>query len=201
LIDLYCMYRKIPEQEGLVTTGIDINAIGDGPVFACYSCDLVRRYPKHYSVSTSKATIVDTNKPWICPGGSESPRNCKVGDDSLIVNADQSMCVCKNGWYGTEETGCKPCEAGYYCVDGVRTQCEDHYFQPATEQTSCNPCSSTGDQDGTSEICDRGKQLPFCLRSDLTSQNQPQRTRCVLCSSCKRHYISPTAGQKDCYRS
>ena len=195
------LYRKIPEDGGLKNTGIDINAIGDGPLFSCYSCDLVKRYPKHYIGSADKVSVVDVYKPWICPGGAEAPRNCKSGVDHLIPNNNTSKCICENGWYGSEVAGCKACEAGYYCVDGEKKQCDDHFYQDGIEQTSCDPCSSTGDQDGSSDICGTGKQLPLCLQSDPSSQNQPLINRCVTCALCTRHYISPIAGQKDCYRS
>ena len=184
-----------------MTTGIDINAIGDGPVHSCYPCDLVKQYPRHYTVSTSKASTVDIYKPWVCPGGAEAPRNCKTNDDHLIPNDSTSMCICEDGWYGSEISGCKPCEAGYYCVRGEKMQCEDHFYQAETEKKICIPCSSTGDQDGSAGICGTGKQLPFCLRSDPSSQNKPLIDRCVICALCTRHYISPIAGQKDCYRS
>lgn len=192
--------REVPEKGGEIKLGKEIHTVGDGPVFSCYACDTVKSYPSHYWSVDGKQSKVDVFKPFICPGGDSAPRNCRTDISNIVADTKQSQCVCADGYYGSETSGCSACEAGHYCREGQRYQCEDHSYQEFTGQSSCKQCASSGDVGlKFSNICGAGRQLKQCLKNDPVSQNQSLGLNCVQCRLCKRHYISSVAGQTDCY--
>ena len=196
-----CCGRSVPEDGGQTKLGGDIHFETNGPVGNCYPCDSARFHREHFYGIAGKESIINLGKPFICPGKTDPPRNCKPGIDNLVANKDQSECVCEDGYYGSEAAGCTACKEGHYCQNGGIKQCEDHHYQDISGASSCKLCSSSGNQNGFSNVCGAGRQLIQCLQTVPASQNQTLYSNCVQCRSCKRHYISSVAGQMDCYRS
>ena len=118
-----------------------------------------------------------------------------------MADKNKTTCVCEDGWYGSEDMGCSLCEAGNYCTGGQKRPCEDHYYQEETGASACDKCSSTGGPTGAYGLCNPGRQLLWCLQTDPGSQNRTLEQGCVPCNQCKRHYITPITGQKDCYKN
>lgn len=151
-----------------------------------------------------RRTDVDVSKPYVCPGGDEAPRNCNAavpGAENLVANSMKSKCICKDGWYGSEEAGCTMCTKGHFCVGGGISQCKDHHYQPETGKSSCERCTSTGERDGTpAQNCGSGKLLRWCQSSNPDSQKQQLSNGCVPCSQCSRSYVKQQPqGVQNCY--
>jgi hypothetical protein len=203
--DTLFLCRTIPEEGGARNLGLFIHSSGSGPLGSCYSCDAVSRHKMHYiGMASPRKSEVDLNKAWICPGEDAAPRNCLQSESSpaaLVASPDKSTCVCANGWYGTEKTGCTLCEAGHYCVGGERIPCKDHHYQANTGQSACERCTSTGEADGTPVYnCGSGRLLIQCQTSKPKTQNQTLSNGCFPCNQCRRPYISgAVVGLNDCY--
>lgn len=136
-----------------------------------------------------------------CQGGSEPPRNCK--NKNYKTKNDYTGCVCLDGFYEPDAaTGCTPCPAGHKCVDGNRTVCPMHTYQPNTGATACFDCVASRDGDGVYSDCGRNQQLMWCQQGKAT----PLPDNCVPCTRCRKAYLTRDAegGQPDtvdCYRS
>jgi hypothetical protein len=197
--------RSIPEIGGALNLGSFVHTEGGGPLGSCYSCNSVVRHTFHYrGMDYPRRSDVDIGRPWICPGLDTAPRNCfqnVTNHAQLVANSDNSRCICGRGWYGTETTGCTPCEAGHYCVEGEQIPCKDHHYQANIGQSACERCTSTGEVDGTPVYkCGSGRLLIQCQRTYPRTQNQSLSNGCIPCNQCRRPYISgAVVGLNDCY--
>jgi hypothetical protein len=145
-------------------------------------------------------SIINQNKAWQCPGGISAPINCISSEH--IQSLDGSSCVCKPGYYTGEGNTCIQCDPGYFCTDGVKTQCPIHYYQPSHGASACLQCGSSGTSTGFYRDCRvRGQQLQFCDPSVPGSQTRQLQEQCIPCNQCRRVYVQELEGQlSNCYR-
>jgi len=120
-------------------------------------------------------------------------------------NPAYTGCTCSPGFYDTG-AGCSPCPAGYYCVNGVKTQCDNHHYQDNQGATACKPCTQNGQADGFPMItCPYTDNTPmllqWCDRSVDGSQSQPLQNNCRACSRCGALNAPKAQGQYDCYNN
>lgn len=193
-----CTYNvpSSPLLSHVIPLGRDVHTIGYGPFDGCYPCRLAKdRY--HY-INTSKTQFIQ-NDSYICPGGASPPQPCPHG---FLPNREYTECVCPEGQYNSGVETCLSCPTGYYCTNGIKTQCPKHYFQDQHGATTCNACAYPATDRGIAAVtCAYGKQLSFCDPAVQFSQTQSLLLNCKPCKQCSRAFLNTSgAGVFQCYQ-
>lgn len=137
-----------------------------------------------------------------CVGGAAPPRNCAQG---MSHDPTYTFCTCSPGLYESG-SGCAACPAGHYCINGIKKQCDNHFYQDNQGATACKPCTQNGQADGFPLItCQYQDNTPtllqWCDQSVEGSQSQPLSNNCRACSRCSALNVPKAQGQYDCYNS
>jgi len=147
-------------------------ACGGGYYLNGYDC--VEVGPGYYSPENDNTRYECGGNNYYCPTNTNTaPTPVSVGFYST-------------GGTPTTRTGQAECEAGYYCVDGVKTCCPAGTYQPDTGQTSClaaSPGHYVSTTCATSQTC--------CPAN--TYQPSSGQTSCISCGACKTSGTCATA--------
>jgi len=192
---------NIPETPPAPTNlGPNIYHLLNGPMLSCYPCVLAGGTLHYNYVGSTKYSLVDPTKAWICPGGALPPVNCPV---NKVNDANYSSCVCHSGYFGKGDEACTICPPGNFCLNGEKTPCPLHQYQKDEGQTSCLSCTTTGLSTGQGMVvCNTGQQLAWCDPTVDNSQNQALGRNCMPCKQCKRPFVvdAGVAGMRNCYK-
>eukprot|EP00033_Pygsuia_biforma_P002012 GCRY01002237.1.p1 GENE.GCRY01002237.1~~GCRY01002237.1.p1 ORF type:complete len:1051 (-),score=137.54 GCRY01002237.1:462-3614(-) len=130
--------------------------------------------PGTYALAGSSICTICGNDFYNALSGQSNCTQCPEGRHITSISVSDHLsinnCSCPEGSVPVDSS-CKPCSAGYYCVNSVMTQCDVGYWSMA-EQSVCTACNP-GEQDGNAH-----KECAVC---PTDTYNPNEGSACVAC--------------------